>query len=449
MMKSYIFFLAPFFFMVSCAPNLRFHHQVDQMVATGDYQNAYLLIEKNKSEYTKKNGVLFYADKGTIAHYAARYQDSIESFLQAENRIEALFTTSVSKQVATFIINDNMAPYKGEDFESVLVNLFLALNYLQIGEIDEALVEARKVDSKLNLINSYYPEDKKNTYKEDAFVRFLMGILYEIGGAQEDLNDAFISYKKAEEIYVKDYWENYKTPLPLALKENLLTMARVTGTEEFNVYKKRYGFRDALTLPDKRQKGEIYFIHYNGKSPEKVEGAIVAPMPDGYVMKIAFPRYRLRPYCIRSSVIKVTNLDTGKTTGATTELGENIAALAVKNLENRRFRIAAKAIARATAKYLATREAKKGVQKDHGKLAGSLVGLLGNIASIITERADLRCWKTLPAEIRIGRCIVDPGNYKLVFFLLNKTGELIRQLPLHKISITRGEKRFVFFRTID
>jgi hypothetical protein len=419
------------------------------MVAARDYQNAYLLIEKNKEKYTRKNAVLFYADKGMIAHYAARYQDSIKSFLQAENRIEALFTTSVSRRIATFIINDNMAPYKGEDFENVMVNLFLALNYLQIGEIDEALVEARKVDSKLNLINSYYPEDKKNIYKEDAFVRFLMGILYEISGTQEDLNDALISYKKAEEIYIKDYWENYQTAPPSSLKENLLTMARHLGTEECNIYQQRYGLGDVPTLSAKRQKGEIYFIHYNGKSPEKVEGAIVAPMPDGYVMKIAFPQYRLRPYHVRSSVIKVTNLDTGKTKGATTELGENITALAVKNLKNRKFRIAAKAIARATVKYLATCEIKKGMQKDHGKLAGSVAALLGNIASIITERADLRCWKTLPAEIRIGRCIVEPGDYKLVVFLLNKTGELIRQVPLHNISITRGEKRFIFFRTIE
>ena len=419
------------------------------MVANGDYQNAYLLIEKNKEAYTKKNAILFYADKGTTAHYAARYQDSIESFLQAENRIETLFTTSVSKQIATFIINDNMAPYKGEDFESVMVNLFLALNYLQLGQIDEALVEARKVDVKLNLINSYYPEDKRNTYKEDAFVRFLMGILYEISGTQEDLNDAFISYKKAEEIYIKDYWENYKTPPPLSLKENILTMAGHLGAEEFNIYRRRYGCSDALTFSVKRQKGEVYFIHYNGKSPEKVEGAIVAPMPDGCVMKIAFPQYRLRPYHIRSSIITVTNLDTGEATKAATELGEHIAALAVKNLGNRRFRIAAKAIARATAKYIAIKEAKKSVQKDYGEGTGNFVGLLANIASIITERADLRYWKTLPAEIRIGRCIVDAGDYALDVSLLDNTGGLIRKLPLNKMSIKRGEKRFVFLRTID
>lgn len=419
------------------------------MVAAGNYQAATLLIEENKEKYKKKNAVLFYADKGTLTHYAGEYQKSIESLLEAENRVEDLFTTSVSKQAATFLINDTMAPYKGEDFESVMLNLLLAINYLQQGEVDEALVEARKVDSKLNLINSCYPEDKKNIYKEDAFARLLMGILYEMGGTREDLNDAFISYRKAEEIYITDYSVNYQTPLPLCLKKNLLTASRFMGTREFNSYKKKYCSVKARTLADKGQKSEIYLIHYNGKSPEKVEDAIVARMPDGYIMKIAFPQYRLRPYHIRSSSIKVTNLDSGATTTAQTELGENIAAIALKNLENRKGRIAAKAIARATAKYLATKAAKEAAQKKQGGNAGLVVGLLGNILSAATERADLRCWKTLPAEIRIGRCIVEPGNYKIDISLINETGEIIKQLPLQEMSLKKGEKKFVVFRTIE
>jgi len=159
-MKSYLLPVAILLFLASCAPDLRFHHKVDQMVADGDYQGAYALVEENREEYTENSAALFYADTGTLAHYAGRPEESIEMLLQAEKIIEELYTTSISKEATTFIINDTMAPYKGEDFENVMLNLFLALDYLEIGEIDEALVEARKVDSKLNLINSSYPPDK-------------------------------------------------------------------------------------------------------------------------------------------------------------------------------------------------------------------------------------------------------------------------------------------------
>jgi hypothetical protein len=448
-MKSYLLPVAILLFLASCAPDLRFHHKVDQMVADGDYQGAYALVEENREEYTENSAALFYADTGTLAHYAGRPEESIEMLLQAERIIEELYTTSISKEATTFIINDTMAPYKGEDFENVMLNLFLALDYLEIGEIDEALVEARKVDSKLNLINSSYPPDKKNRYNEDAFVRYLMGILYEIGGTMEDLNDAFISYENAEQIYAGNYWLNYKTPVPISLEKNLLTMAGFMGGEEFRSYKKKYGSTNALSLSDKQQKAELYFIHYNGKSPEKVAGAIYAPMPDGYVMKIVFPQYRLRPYNIRSSIIRLTDMETGKTTKAKTELGENIAAIAVESLENRKVRIAAKAIARATAKYLATKEAKRIAKKEQGELAADFVGLLGNIAAAVTEQADLRCWKTLPAEIRIGTCNVDPGSYKIVASLLNRAGRVVRQISLGETTLNAGEKKFFFFRTID
>jgi hypothetical protein len=448
-MKSYLLPVAILLFLASCAPDLRFHHKVDQMVADGDYQGAYALVEENREEYTENSAALFYADTGTLAHYAGRPEESIEMLLQAEKIIEELYTTSISKEATTFIVNDTMAPYKGEDFENVMLNLFLALDYLEIGEIDEALVEARKVDSKLNLINSSYPPDKKNRYNEDAFVRYLMGILYEISGTMEDLNDAFISYENAEQIYAGNYWRNYKTPVPISLEKNLLTMAGFMGGEEFRSYKKKCGSTNALSLSDKQQKAELYFIHYNGKSPEKVAGAIYAPMPDGYVMKIVFPQYRLRPYNIRSSIIRLTDMETGKTTKAKTELGENIAAIAVESLENRKVRIAAKAIARATAKYLATKEAKRTAKNEQGELASDIVGLLGNIVAAVTEQADLRCWKTLPAEIRIGTCNVDPGSYKIVASLLNKTGRVVRQISLGETTLNAGGKKFFFFRTID
>jgi len=433
----------------ACAHRIPVFHQVEQSLAEHEYQKAYLLVKKNRQYYKKINDILFYADVGILAHYAGYFRESIEGLLEAEKKADELFTISVSRQAATFIINDYTAPYRGEDFESVIFNLILALNYLQVGQIEDALVEARKVDVKLNLINSYYPEDKKNAYKEDAFVRFLMGVLYEIGGTQEDLNDAFVSYKKAEMIYLKDYKENYNIRIPHFLIENLLTMARWIGTDEQDAYNKKYSGFDGVAHLEKRKKGEIYFIHYNGKFPEKIEHAIWLPMPDGYVMKIAFPQYRRRMYSIRDSMVKITHLDSGQTQTAKTETGEDIAEIAIKNLENRKARVTAKAIARATAKYLAIREGTRAVENKLGKTEGRYAGLLGNMAAIAMEKADLRCWKTLPAEIRIGKCQVDPGDHEVELFFFDDAGNLIRRYPLPEMTVKEGETKFLFFRTMN
>jgi len=106
-----------------------------------------------------------------------------------------------------------------------MLNLLLALAYLQEGSVEDALVEARKVDKKLEAINSQYPKGKKNGYKEDAFVRWLMGMLYEIDPTSANLNDAFISYRKALNIYKKDYRTDYGLGPPVLLKKQYLRLA--------------------------------------------------------------------------------------------------------------------------------------------------------------------------------------------------------------------------------
>src|SRR3990167_11162667 len=106
-----------------------------------------------------------------------------------------------------------------------MINIFQALNYCMVGDLDEALVEARQVDSKLSSINNRYKPGEKNAYKEDAFARLFMGIIYEASNTPEDMNNAFISYRKALEIYETDFQENYDVSTPSLLKENLLAAA--------------------------------------------------------------------------------------------------------------------------------------------------------------------------------------------------------------------------------
>ncbi len=435
--------------LVSCGSRHQLQRDLDQMVAAGQYQQAALLLEQNQDHYASKDAVLYYADLGVMQHYGGMYRESIASLLQAEQRLEDLYTRSISRQAATFVINDTLAPYRGEDFESVMLNLFLALNYLQIGQIEDALVEARKVDAKLNLINSGYPPDKQNVYKEDAFVRLLMGIIYEIGGTRPDLNDALVSYRIATQYYEENYRQNYGTPVPKLLRSNLLALAHVMGTNEFNVPRDHDSASTSETVGDRLLPSELYFVHYNGRSPEKIEGAIWAPMPDGYIMKVAFPQYRLRPYSIARSHITMTAADSGRTCFVETELGENVAAIAMQSLQDRKLRIAAKAIARATVKYLAVKAAEEAARKEHGKKQGDLVRMLGNLGTLILERADLRSWKTLPAEIRIGKCVVPPGSYRIDLDLKSSAGGLVKKMSLADVTLEPGEKKLIYFRTVE
>ncbi len=429
-------------------PFFPFYQDVDWLVAHNKFDKAYQVIQENKEKYGEKNAVLYHGDAGIIAHLAKEYEKSIDHLLKAETMVEELYTTSISNQAVTLLLNDTAAPYRGEDFESVMYNLYLALNYYQMGQTDEALVEARKVDKKLEAINSCYDVDNKNAYKEDAFVRMLMGIIYEAGGTNEDMNDAFISYRRAEDIYEKDYRVNYGLKVPRFLKESLLSTAQYMGGKELEHYRQKYSDIEVVPVSVMKEKAEIYFVHYNGLSPAKVEDKIVLPpLPDGYIVKIAFPKYKDRSFRVASSSITLS--DGSGTRQVHTSCCEDLGAIAVKNLVNRKGRIMAKAVARATTKYLVTKGAEKLAEDQFGGGAGLAVKILGNIITGSTEKADTRCWQSLPAEIRMARAVVNPGTHKLKAELRDRHGQPVKTVDLGQVDAKAGERKFVIFRTLD
>ncbi len=445
--KNIIIALLSGFLLFSCAPSLKYYAKVDKHLLNQEFDSAWHLARKNTKTFDKLNAVIYYLNEGILAHFARRYSESNQSLAKAESIMDELYTKSVSKHIASFIINDNAIPYRGEDFESALVNLFMAMNYVGLGSLEDALVEARKVDNKLNMLNAQYEDDKKNVYREDAFIRFLMGVLYE---AEGEINDAYISCWKAENIYKNDYIRNYGVSPPVFLIENLLTLSReLDFHEEFRNIQNEYNDVLFINPIEKKSLAEIFFIHYNGLGPVKVETFFPVPMPDNYVAKIAYPEFKKRRYRISKSRIYLENLSISRSYIFETELMEDIASIAVMNLKNRINRIKAKAIARATAKYLAVRQAYKAAKRQGGELLGLLVQAASQAASWASEQADVRHWRLLPAEIRVGRILIPPGEYKGRIDFVDSNRAVVISKQIQNFTVKKREKKFFMFRTVN
>jgi hypothetical protein len=444
-----IFLLLPLIALLifSCAPPIEHYVKVDQSLFQQDYHAALNEIKQNKKVYKERNAALYYLEEGILNHYASLYQESNQSLTRAESIMDELYTKSISKEAASFLISDNTVAYSGEDFEKAMVNLFMALNYAGVGNWEEALVEARKVDNKLNVFNNHYDDDKKNVYKEDAFIRFLMGVLYEVDG---EINDAYISYRKAEEIYRIDFNHNYGLSAPPILIENLLTTANEMGFhEEIAQIQAAYPGLSTIDPVKKREMAEVYCLHYNGKGPQKVEKSWIVPMPDGYLAKVAYPEFQVRYYQISHGEVFLRNVETGHAYQFSTALMEDIGSIAIMNLENRLTRIKAKAIARATAKYAATKVASDVAEDQSGSLVGLLVQVAGNVAANATEQADVRHWRLLPAEIRVGRAVVPPGEYEGDIRYVNASGLEMSRRKIDNFTVQAGEKKIMIHQTLQ
>jgi len=423
----------------ACSQFRDLYPTVNSMAAAGQYDQAVALIQKHKDDYGDRNFVLYELDLGTMLHYAGKYDQSNKAFAAAEQRMDELFTESITGNVAAFAVNDNLLPYKGEDFESVIVDVYQALNYVQLGNMENALVYARKVDEKLNYINTKYDADKKNVYKADAFARMLMGAFYEMSGSRDDLNDAYISSRLATSIYDKDFAVNYGVSAPAVLGANLLTDAAFMGSDEVSQARQRFPSIPLLTEADKSKEGQLYFVHFAGRAPVKVEKDIVGAYGT-YLVKVAFPEYRRVNYLVTGSQVLVDGQ-----VATTLDAAEPVGPIAMKNLDNRKTRIYAKAIARAGAKLAANIVLQQQAQKQGGDLAGLLAAVVGDTAAVATEQADLRCWQTLPDRILFGRVLLPPGKHTIQVRFTPSGGTK----DLGEVEVSPGRTRFYIYQTVN
>ncbi|MCD4780558.1 MAG: hypothetical protein K8S27_08440 [Candidatus Omnitrophica bacterium] len=420
-----------------CTTSRMIQSEINALAVSQRYDVALDMLQSEPSSYGTNNKLLYYLDYGLVAQYDEQYRKSIKAFETAKRVYDQLYTRSLSKQASTWVLNDTFDSYRAEDYERVMMNIFQALNFLVLGDFEEALVEARDVDSKLSVINRQYRSKHKNVYSEDAFARLLVGILYESSYQMNDLNDAYIAYKKAFRVYNEQYQHQYRVSSPRILQENLLSLSALFEPKEHRQLVKEFRQADDIPLSRKQQNGEIYVFHYHGLSPLKHPIEIPIPLPDGLWTKLSFPRYIQRSPRGRSNEIRLVKSDRHRFISRT-ELVQDMTQIAIQQLENRRVRDVAKAVLRIGSKYYVEKMQLKKMEDKYGGNAALAFQNMSSLFNFLSEQADLRSWMTLPAEIWLGRMIVPEGEYQLYF-----NGEFIR-----RVSVQKGRKYFYIHRTI-
>ena len=434
-------FIILFTSLSACGPTVSHYVRVDQALSQRHFDEADRVVEESHRNYGSRSDLLYLMDRGMTLHLAGHYAESNRYFAAAEDKIESLYAVSISQEASSFLLNDYTLSYEGEDFEKVMINVVAALNYALLGQWDDALVEARKVDHKLTLLNDRY--EKKNVYKEDALARYLSGILYEAKG---EINDAFISYRNAYEAF-QDYNKNYQTPIPSFIGPDLLRTSEALGLiEEEEDYRRTFPGTDWEKEKSLSQKGEAIFLAYVGLSPVKIDRFVDIPIPDGqggiYPVRLAFPRFVQQP--VRSREVEV-RIDDRSIRG---EMVEDVGAIAVKNLDDRIGRIAAKEIARATAKAAASLKIRQEAAKSGDPGKQFLANLSTDLFSLLSEKADKRSWRTLPDEIFLSRVPLTPGSHNLQVRYLDAEGRVLQEHTF-PLSLKAGEKRFVIDRVMN
>lgn len=428
--------------LTGCGPSINRYLLIEQSLLAGDPARAAVIVEQSEKEYGAKSLVLYGMDRGMTLQLAGQYQQSSAALEQAEEEVDRLYTRTVRSETAAFLTNDNALPYEGDAYEQVMINVVKALNYAVQGQLQDALVEARRIDHRLNVLSDKVKDP--NSYRNDGFARYLSGILYESAG---DPNNAFIDYRNAYEAYeAARGWS--KTPAPSSLRSDLLRTAEASNlTTELEEYRRQFPDITWESFSRQQQLAQVVMISYNGRAPRKEDRYLDLPISldalqlvllnrgfsqathqrnraadsilyglNGRVVRVALPR--LIPQKTHVTFEQMTLTDaTDHPTTIRSELAQNVTALAEKSLSDRLPGITVKALARAATKFAlaegATRGAQQAAGKDAGPWVGLVVGLLTKGIAVASEEADKRSWQTLPDEIHVARAWVPPGQYQV------------------------------------
>ncbi len=406
--------------------------------------------------------LLFMMECGLMLHAAGDFENSNKVLLGAAELADKI-ATSISKQAAALLLNETKTNYKGEDFERVLIHMYLGINFLMLNKADEARVEFKKVNDLLRDIN--VSGGKK--YKQNIMAKYLTAVAFEIiadmDNDDSDREFAYIEYKQIHKL----------APKLALVQRDLQNLSRKLGDrEDYNKWVKK--FKKKYRVP--KNSGELIMFYQAGQGAVKVSrGSILSDKTfkssiiistraslaagvtvAGVLLALKsvdnpIPKFKKRSNRINHLIINVN----GKNMGRTYML-ENIENTAIRNMEDDYNKMVGKVAAGIVVKVVASVVAGIAAKKlaEQSKKLGSVAGLIGTVVGAATGVAlasqikpDLRCWHTLPSNLQVGRIFLKPGKYNILIKFINRKGR-VERTQKSEIEIKKGKKTFFNYRTL-
>lgn len=396
-----------------------------------DYEAELSYVEKNtKKLYGKKSAVVQGLDEGLLSYYTGDYASSIKKLTRTESKIDEYFAKSISQSIESFIVNDLVIDYAGEDYEDLYLNLFKSLSYYHLGMLEDAIVEINRFENKSQSIAQRYEADlikarqaSENadtapvsvTFHNSALGQYL-ALLYHRADGDKDaalsaaryLHDAFVTQSK---LY------DFDEPVKLV--------------------------KDDLNVP--KGKARINTLAFSNGSPYKSQIYFPAIIFDAVV---AIPFMKTRSPKIGFVGVKATNRKTGQTYKSSMYQLESLQNVALDTFQTHSASIYSKAIARMLVKQLSN-DISRGVGEvmmDSDDPTIALIGgilqlasFAGEVSAWLTETADLRMSSYFPARADAGGLTVDPGTYDITMeFYQEKGGKLVYRKKFKKVRVSEG-----------
>lgn len=409
----HLFYLGVFILLTGCHAYVLDDAQQELRTSfsSGNYEESAQLLQKfeEKEIYKSKDAVLKNLEAGLIHHFAGNYDSSSIFLSNAELLIDDAYTKSISRGLASFLVNDNTLVYDGEPYEDVYLNAFKSLNYVHQKNWEAALVETRRMAFKMEQLDirlkgiaeAFARQDTtgkvtwssgKVNIQNSAFSHYLATVLYAKTGKQDDARIEFEKLKIALDEQRK---------LSKAIRPEHSDLENIRQPNAYNVLITAFSGQ----APVKKQEDfRLWLQADNG------EGS--------FYVKFSLPEIKL--YHSRIHKIRVIT----DSLQYPLYLVEEMDVVSSEVYKAKMPVIYTRSLLRASLKATGATYLASSVRKKN-KSMGFLVDVLGIIGQESTEKADLRGWQTMPGKVWMNVLHLIPGLNTIEIQYLSSSGQVL------------------------
>lgn len=461
MKKLSLFSLFFVFLLIGCA-STKVDLEAEKFFSEGNYSACASVIQKSIS---KKNPPIDKAlDVAILNHYSKNYLQSSKDFNQTDRQIEDAYTKSISKTAGAASLNENISDYTGNVYEYLLLNAFNSLNYYNMGEFDEALVEIRKIENKQKEYISKYGELALQDLDVDT--EALADSAKTINVNMREVYRSVPRKPTEEDIYKDSAFAHYLAALMYIQDKSGTPELHVREYEAINRGVKCASLRDDLKIPSGM--GRLDFVSLAGKIICRKEGTVYFPsfaangtpvfLTSVTIAGVTIPAFRLKyvyPYVEadkNGNIIKpedsISSIKVTLSDGSSVRLGliELFDEAVQKDVALRARRDFTRSIFRSTTKKAtAVAAAATAIRVTPEKFrAITEIAVTKSLDAVdLAESADIRQCRYFPSFAAGGGFTLKPGSYSATVEYFDTNGNLVGTEAFENLEVAAGRPTIV------
>jgi hypothetical protein len=374
---------------------------------SSDYEKSARFAEKKISKKKNPKGadLLWALQLGTVTRIQQDYNKSIESFDKAEDMLKYYDEQStIGDGIGSTLVNDNVIPYRGEEYDGIMVNVYKALNFMAQRNFDLARVEfnraldrqrraKEKFNVEINKLKTELEKDQQNEFSKSNV---------------ENPETAELLAEKYPNLHNFEAYPDFVNPFATYLAGVFFNLVS-DHSKAVDLLKESYGMvgdndyiAEDLSVTENildgkgRLEDTVWLIFENGLGPVKNELRMDIPLfvADDNVkyVGIALPELFFRNKAHQYLITEVDGND------YETRLVADMDRVVQTEFSKDYPGILTRAILSATAKAIA-----QYALENQDSSESSIASIFMAAYSYATTAADVRIWTSLPKEFQVAR----------------------------------------------